>query len=196
MPFRTPFFYFLLKKVTKGGPKFHPLFRRRLPETLPERSWHATSIFYRKWSPKGSRAEVVFAAFWCPGPPKKRICDAPLTFNDFYIDWMTLFPICCRKWSPKSLKCSPPEGLFSAKMHRYRFQKASATLPWIFNWICIDFGALVSKVSMILSIIVYEFWVGSPFSPFPKHLTTKPDSPVSPWGAAVNALRLQYRFGI
>jgi len=44
---------------------------------------------------------------------------------------------------------------------------------------------------MILGIIVHEFLVGSPFSPFPKYLTTKPDSPVSPWGAAVNALRLQ-----
>ena len=35
------------------------------------------------------------------------------------------------------------------------------------------------------------FFAGSPFSPFPKYLTTNLDSPVSPRGAAVNALRLQ-----
>ena len=44
---------------------------------------------------------------------------------------------------------------------------------------------------MILGISFHVFLMGSPFSPYPEYLTTNPGSPVSPWGAAVNALRLQ-----
>ena len=42
---------------------------------------------------------------------------------------------------------------------------------------------------MLLGIKLGCFFAGSLFSPFPKHLTTKADSPVSPRGAVVSALR-------
>ena len=128
---------------------------------------------------------VFFLRSWsAPG-------QCPMTVLIFFFRFFDFWTKMVAKRDPKQVTLSLGNG---TKTLPKRSQNASATQPRFF----IDFAWILGPIFIDFWWFWDPFWIvffaASPFSPFPKYLPTKTDSPVSSqgWGGLRPALTMTF----